>query len=144
MLAMATDALIYIHVIGCIGLFALGFAEEVMVLQAHPVFRRVAEVAPELQAVLRGSGDCFHFLLEICVFGVERFLVIELGLEADQEVAGDAEAKLNAEGEVGANSFSLADDVTELGFADFHRFGGFCLGDAVMGDRVADQGGSGV
>jgi len=35
--------------------FSLGFAEEVMVLEAHPVFRFVSEVAAELQAVLWGE-----------------------------------------------------------------------------------------
>jgi len=34
---------------------ALGFAEEVMVLKPHPVFRFVSEIASELQAVLRGE-----------------------------------------------------------------------------------------
>jgi hypothetical protein len=35
--------------------FSLRFAEEVMVLEAHPVFRFVSEIASELQAVLRGE-----------------------------------------------------------------------------------------
>ena len=39
----------------CLCLFSLGFAEEVMVLEAHPVFRFVSEIASELQAVLRGE-----------------------------------------------------------------------------------------
>ena len=34
------------------GLFGFGPAEEVMVLQAHPVFRLVAEIAAELEAML--------------------------------------------------------------------------------------------
>ena len=36
--------------------FALGFAEEIVVLEAHPVFRFVSEVASEFQAVLRVSS----------------------------------------------------------------------------------------
>ncbi len=39
----------------CLCFFSLGFAEEVMVLEAHPVFRFVSEMASELQAVLRGE-----------------------------------------------------------------------------------------
>lgn len=63
---------------------------------------------------------------------------------ADEEVAGDAKAELGAEGEVGADRFFLADDVAELGFADVQGLGGFCLGDALMGDGVVDEGGGGV
>lgn len=37
----------------CLCFFSLGFSEEVMVLEAHPVFRFVSEIASELQAVLR-------------------------------------------------------------------------------------------
>lgn len=91
-----------------------------------------------------GSGDGSDFQLKIFVLGVEGFLEVELSLEADEEVAGDAEAELDAQGEIGTHSFFLANDIAELCFADFHRFGGFCLGDAVMGDGVADEGGSGV
>jgi len=43
------------HSVEFLCFFELGFAEEVMVLQAHPIFRLVAEVATELQAVLRGE-----------------------------------------------------------------------------------------
>ena len=38
-----------------LGFLALGFAEEVMVLQAHPIFRLVSEVASQFQAVLRSE-----------------------------------------------------------------------------------------
>jgi hypothetical protein len=93
---------------------------------------------------LRLGDYVSDFPLESCVFGVECFLVVKLCLEADEEVAGDAEAELGAEGEVGADCFFLADDVAELSFADFHGFSGFSLGDAVMGDAVADEGGGGV
>ena len=75
---------------------------------------------------------------------MEGFLAIELGLEADEKVAGEAEAELGTEGEVGSDCLFLADDITELGFADFHGFGGLGLGDAVVGDGIADQGGGGV
>ena len=37
------------------GFFALGFAKKVVVLEAHPVFRLVAEVAAQFQAVFRGE-----------------------------------------------------------------------------------------
>jgi hypothetical protein len=48
------------------------------------------------------SGDGSDFYLEIRLFPVEGFLVIELGLQADEEVAEETEAELGAEGEVGA------------------------------------------
>lgn len=48
--------------------------------------------------------------------------------------AWEAEAELAAEGELGADCLFPADDITELGFPDFHDFGGPGLGDAVMGD----------
>ena len=89
-----------------------------------------------------GNGSDLH--LELPVFGMEGFLVVELGLEADEKIAWDAEAQLDAQGEVGADSFFLADDVAELCFADFHGLGGLRLSDAVMDDGVADQGGGGV
>lgn len=37
------------------GLFELSFPKEVMVLQAHPVFGFIAEIAAQLQAMLRGK-----------------------------------------------------------------------------------------
>lgn len=75
---------------------------------------------------------------------MEGFLVIELGLQADEEVAGEAEAELGTEGEVGADCLFLADDIAELGFADFHGIGGLGLGDAVVSDGIADKSGGGV
>ncbi|MEO5714076.1 MAG: hypothetical protein ABIT37_11365 [Luteolibacter sp.] len=78
------------------------------------------------------------------VFGVEGFLEIELSLESDEEIAGDAEAKLDAQGQVGTHSFFLADDIAELGFVDFHGFCGLDLSDPVMGDGIPDEGGGGV
>jgi hypothetical protein len=46
------------------------------------------------------SGDCSDFRLEIFVFGVKGFLEVKLGLEADEEIPRDAEAELDAQGEV--------------------------------------------
>ena len=37
------------------GLFVLGLAEEVMVLQAHPVFGFIPKIAAQLQTMLRGE-----------------------------------------------------------------------------------------
>jgi hypothetical protein len=51
---------------------------------------------------------------------------------------------LDPQGEVGADALSLTDDVAELGVAHVHGFRGFDLGDAVMGDGVADEGGGGI
>ncbi|MDE0835788.1 MAG: hypothetical protein OSA84_05490 [Akkermansiaceae bacterium] len=62
------------------------------------------------------NGSDFH--LEIFVFGVEGFLEIKLSLEADEEISGDAEAELDAQGEVGT--------------------------DTMMGNGIPDEGGSGV
>ena len=93
---------------------------------------------------MHGSGDRSDFHSEIFVFGVEGFLEIKLCLEADEEISGDAEAELDAKGEVGTDTFFLADDITELGFADFHRFRGLDLGDTMMGNGIPDEGGSGV
>jgi hypothetical protein len=84
------------------------------------------------------SGNGSDFYLVIRIFPVEGFLVIELGLQADEEVAGEAEAELGTEGEVGADCLFLADDIAELGFGDFHGIGGLGLGDAVVGDGIAD------
>ena len=50
-----------------------------------------------------GSSNGSDFHLEIRAFPVVGFLVIELGLQADEEVAGEAEAELGTEGEVGAD-----------------------------------------
>lgn len=44
----------------------------------------------------KDSSNGTDFRLEISVFGVEGFLEIELNLESDEEIAGDAEAKLDA------------------------------------------------
>jgi len=38
-----------------LSLLTLGFAEEVVILQAHPIFRFVSEVAAQFQAMLRGE-----------------------------------------------------------------------------------------
>ncbi len=76
--------------------------------------------------------------------GVIGFLEIKLSLESDEQIPWDAEAELDAQGEVGTHSFFLANDIAELGFADFHGFCGLGLGDTVMGDGVPDQRGSRV
>jgi hypothetical protein len=55
---------------------------------------------------------------------VKGFLKIKLSLEADEQIARDAEAELDAQGEVGAHSFLLADQIAELSFADLH---GLCV-----------------
>ena len=55
---------------------------------------------------LSGDGSDFH--LENRAFPVVGFLVIELGLQADEKVAGEAEAELGTEGEVGADCLFLA------------------------------------
>lgn len=91
-----------------------------------------------------GSSNGSDFHLEIRIFPLEGFLVSELGLQVDEEVVGEAEAELGTEGEVGADCLFLADDIAELGVADFHGFGGLGLGDTVMGDGIVDQGGGGV
>ena len=96
-----------------------------------------------LTFLLTHSGDGPDHL-EIFVFGVEGFLEIKLGLETDEQFAWDAEAELDAQGEVGAHPFFLADDIAELGFANFHGLRSLDLGDAVMGDGIPDQGGSWV
>jgi len=58
------------------------------------------------------NGSDFH--LEIRAFPVVGFLVIELGLQADEEVAGEAEAELGTEGEVGADCLFLTRSTYEL------------------------------
>jgi hypothetical protein len=75
---------------------------------------------------------------------VEGFLKIKLTLKADEQIPWDAEAELDAQGEVGTHSFFLANDIAELGFADFHRFRSLDLGDTVMGNGIPDEGGGGV
>ena len=72
------------------------------------------------------------------------FLEIKLRLEAGEQITGNIEAQLDSKGEVGTHSFFLADDIAELGFADFHGFRGLDLSDAVVGDGIPDQGGGGV
>ena len=69
---------------------------------------------------------------------------IELSLETDEQIPWDAEAELDAQGQVGTHTFFLADDIAELGFADFHGFRSLDLGYTVMGDGITDKGGSGV
>lgn len=108
------------------------------------MFRPVGNARAASKGANFSSGDGSDFHLEISVFGVEGFLEIKLGLEADDQIAWDAEAELDAQGEVGTHSFSLANDIAELGFADLHGFRSLDLGDTVMGDGVPDQGGSGV
>ncbi len=76
--------------------------------------------------------------------GVIGFLEVKLSLESDELIPWDAEAELDAQGEVGTHSFFLANHIAELGFTYFHRFRGLDLGDTVMGNGVPDEGGSGV
>lgn len=95
-------------------------------------------------SALHGSGDGPDFHLEIAAFCVNGFLEIKLGLEADEQIPWDPEAELDAQGEVGTHSFFLANDIAELGLADFHGFRGIDLGDTVMGNGIPDEGGSGV
>jgi len=75
---------------------------------------------------------------------VEGFLVIKLGLEADEQIPRDPETELNAQGEVGADAFFPADHIAELRLADFHRFRGLDLGHAVMGNGFSDESGGGI
>ena len=82
--------------------------------------------------------------MDIFVFGVKGFLEVKLGLEAGEQIPRDAEAELDAKGEVGTYAFCLADHVAELRLADFHRFRGLDLGDAVMGNGISDESGSGI
>ena len=117
---------------------ALGFAEEVV------ASRSISSIQVRFRSGIRASGDGSDFYSEIFVFGVEGFLEIKLCLEADEEISGDAEAELDAKGEVGTDTFFLADDITELGFTDFHGFCGLDLGDTMMGNGIPDEGGSGV
>jgi hypothetical protein len=77
-------------------------------------------------------------------FGVVGFTEIVLGLELDEEIPGDAEAGLKAQGNGGADAFALAYDIAELGGADVHGSGGIYLGDVVMFQRVPNEGGGGV
>lgn len=51
------------------------------------------------------QGEFFRFIL-----------AIELGLQADEEVAEEADTELGTEDEVVADYFFLADDIAELGF----------------------------
>lgn len=67
------------------------------------------------------------------------FLEVELALETNQQFCGNAEAALDAQGDGGADTFFLADHIAELRLAEVHRFCGGDLGDAVVGDGVADQ-----
>lgn len=55
------------HCVELFRLFFLGFAEKVMVLEAHPVFRFVSEIASELQAVLRGEQAAAEFVRGMAV-----------------------------------------------------------------------------
>lgn len=57
------------------------------------------------------SSEGFHLPADFRAFGVVCFLEIVLGLEADDEVRRDAEAELEAQGDGGADSLALADDI---------------------------------
>ena len=84
----------------CLCFFSLGFAEEVMVLEAHPVFRFVSEIASELQAVLRGEQAA------ACENVIEQ-------LRADVEVGG----------ELRLGQAVIVQEIPQ------HRGGGVCQGD---------------
>jgi len=77
-------------------------------------------------------------------FGVVGFLEVVLGLQANEEISGDAEAGLEAEGDGRADAFFLAKNVVKLGGADFHGLGGGGLGEPVMIESVPNESGGGV
>lgn len=92
---------------------------------------------------IRACGSCndADFLAQRTLAGVVSFLKIELGLQPDEEVSGDAEAVLGSQGKAGADPFALPDDIAEPGLADGHGFSGRGLADATVGEGVANEGG---
>ena len=72
------------------------------------------------------------------------FLEVVLTLEADEQISGNTKAVLDAQGDGGADTFFLADHITELGLAEIHGSGSGDLGKTMVGDGVADQGGGGI
>jgi hypothetical protein len=89
--------------------------------------------------------DALDFLTQCMVLkGVVGFLEIELALQSDEQIPGNAEAILKTQGDHGANALFLANYVTQLGFADIHGGGGGDLRDTVMFKCVPDEGGGRV
>jgi len=72
------------------------------------------------------------------------FSEIMAGLETNEKFCRDSESGFKAQGKGGAYPFSLAYHVTKQSSADLH--GGSCggLGNAVMLQGVADEGGGGI
>ncbi len=67
-----------------------------------------------------------------------------LGLKTNEQVSRSAKTGLKAQCHGRAHPFALPDDIAELGGADVHGPRGLNLGNAVMFQCIADDGGSGI